>query len=86
MIGSNIRKLVCERMSQLMIPKGGGILDALNVLSNKDQLSAIAKEAAVWVDEVIALVKTAPDNPYKTDEEIAGAILEKFEEAKRGRS
>jgi hypothetical protein len=43
-------------------------------------LSQYAREATAWVEEAIAVVRTAPDNPYATDEEIAGAIPKGIEE------
>ncbi len=43
----------------------------------------MAREATVWVEAAIAVVKTAPDNPYRSDEEIAGAILKGIEEKQK---
>ena len=69
-------------MSRDMVPDGGGFQDAIKSLITPGNIGKVAKEATKWVEEVIQLVKTAPDNPHKTDEEIAGVILDKIEEKK----
>jgi hypothetical protein len=67
--GPNVRKLIVHKMSLLMIPPG-----------SKEP----ARDATAWVEQAIAVVKTAPDNPYGDDDEaIAGAILEGIEAKKR---
>ena len=75
-MGPNEKKLITRKMALIMIPPGGCPLDGFNALTGN--LSEIAKEAMEWVKSAIAVVKTAPDNPYATNEEIAGAILEKL--------
>lgn len=76
MQGPNVRKLIAHKMSLLMVPAGGGLATALQALTKPGNLAAVAKEATAWVEAAIAVVKTAPDNPYGEDDEaIAGAIL-----------
>ena len=78
-MGPNVKKLIVRRMSSQMIPRGGDVLDGFNALMSGD-LPALARKAATWVEEAIAVVKTAPDNPYGDDDEaIALAILEKLQ-------
>ena len=79
MQGPNVKKLITTRMAQLAIPKGGDVLDGFNFLTSPNLIKDAARKATEWVDEAIAVVKTAPDNPFGSDEEIAGAILARFE-------
>lgn len=77
-MGPYVKKLVARRMSTQMIPDGGDVLDCFNALTGGD-LPALARKAHTWVKEAIAVVKTAPDNPYGDDDEaIAEVILEKL--------
>jgi len=76
-MGPNEKKLITRRMAQIMIPPNGDALDGFNALVHGN-LPDIAREAIAWVRDAIETVKTAPDNPYQTDEEIAGAILERI--------
>lgn len=78
--GPNVKKLIAHRMSTIMIPPGGGFKDGVKALLDIDGLKKVGKEASAWVEEAIALVKQAPDNPYGDDDEaIAGEILRQVE-------
>lgn len=77
-IGPNVRKLIAHKMSVDAIPPGGGLMTGVEFLLDKNRVVNSAKVATKWVEDAIALVRTSPDNPYKTDEEIAGAILDKL--------
>lgn len=83
-IGPNARRLIARKMALLAIPVGSGkdsFSRGLEVITDKDKFSATAHEAAAWAQEAIALMKTAPDNPYGDDDEaIAGAILQAIED------
>jgi hypothetical protein len=86
--GPNVKRLIAHKMSLLLIPPGSG-KNALGVglagLAKPGNLVAVAREATAWVEEALAVVKTAPDNPYGEDDEaIAGAILEGIEARKKG--
>lgn len=88
--GPNVKKLVCKKMSLILVPAGTGspFAHALGALTDPARLKAAAKEATEFVEAAIAVVKTAPDNPYGDDDEaIAAAILKGIEEreAQRGR-
>jgi spore coat polysaccharide biosynthesis protein SpsF (cytidylyltransferase family) len=65
-----------------MIPPDGGLADGIRELSSAENIGKRCREATAWVEEALAVVKTAPDNPYADDEAIAGAILEKIEKRK----
>lgn len=80
--GPNVNRLIIHKASMNAVPAGGGIHAALSFLLNGEKRKAGFASAEKWVMEAIAVVKTAPDNPYKTDEEIAGAILAKIKERK----
>lgn len=77
--GPNVKKLIIRRMSMLMIPSGGGLVDGLQALSSKESILGFTQEAIKWVEEALEVVKTAPDNPYGDDNEaIAGEILQQL--------
>ncbi|MHC4300918.1 MAG: hypothetical protein ACYS7Y_26895 [Planctomycetota bacterium] len=79
-MGPNVKKLVARRMSQLMIPPGGGFADGIKAIQTMD-LPKVGREATAWVMEAIQAVKDAPGGgDYGDDEAIALAILEKCEE------
>lgn len=86
-IGPNVKRLIVRKMSLLAIPTGSGKTSfALGVeaLTNRGKFSSIAAEASDWVRKAIAVMKTAPDNPYGDDDEaIAEAILAGIEERER---
>lgn len=74
--GPNIKKLIIEKMSASAIPAGGGLAAGIAFLSSVANIIAAAREATAWVEQAIAVFKTAPDNPFGDDDEaIAGEIL-----------
>lgn len=85
-LGPNVKKLIVHKMSLLMVPPGcgNGLQTALAALTKPGNLVAVAREATQWVEAAIAVVKTAPDNPYGDDDEaIAETILQGVENKKR---
>lgn len=80
--GPNVRKLIVHKMALLMIPPGtpNAFQAGITALSTPGSIAAKAKEAAAWVEQAIAVVKTAPDNPYHDDEAIAAEILQRVAE------
>lgn len=85
-IGPNVKSLIARKMSLLAIPVGSKnpLAAGLEALTRRGKFSSIAAEASAWVQQAIAVVKTAPDNPYGNDDEaIAGAILKGIEERER---
>ena len=83
MQGPNVKRLIAHKMSLLAIPPGGGLKDGIEFLSSKEKIVQAAKGATAWVEDSIAVIKTAPDNPFKTDEEIAGEILRRIDEERK---
>lgn len=82
-IGPNVRKLIAHKMSLIAIPSGSGqdaFAIGLNAISDRDRFTSIAKEARLWVENALSIVKTAPDNSFNDDEEIAGHLLAKIAE------
>jgi len=85
-MGPNVKKLITHKMSRDAIPDGGGFADGLSFLSNPERMAKAARAATEWVEHAIAIVKTAPDNPYGDDDEaIAGEILRQIDERKAKR-
>jgi hypothetical protein len=85
--GSNVRKLIVHKMSLLAIRPGSesGLGQMTDFLKSPDRMMAVAREATDWARGAIAAVKTAPDNSYGDDDEaIAGEILRRVEEIKKG--
>lgn len=86
-IGPNVKRLIIRKMSLLAIPIGSGddgFSLGLEALTNRGKFTSIAAEASDWVRKAVAVMKTAPDNPYGDDDEaIAGAILKGIEERER---
>jgi len=82
--GPEVKKLICHRMSQLMIPSGGGLLDGIRALSSPESIGNYAREATTWVEKAIATVKAAPDNSWGNDDEaIASEINRQIDQRKR---
>lgn len=82
--GTNVKRLIIERMSTVAVQGGDGSIGAVVAfLTSPVGLGPAAREATAWVATAIAAVKAAPDNPYGDDDEaIAGEILRQIE-AKR---
>lgn len=85
-MGPNVKKLIAARMALILIPNGSAepFLVGVRALQDRDKIAAAWKEAAQWVEDAIAVVKTAPDNPYGDDsEEIAGVLVQKIDERRQ---
>ena len=77
----NVRKLIVRRASVLAVPAGGGLSDAIAVLSNPKLLASHILQATAEIEASIAAVKSASDNPYGDDDEaIAAEILRQLDE------
>lgn len=75
----NIKRLLAYKVSRDAIPAGGGLAAGLDFLMNTERIVEVSRNALAWIDAAIAVVKTAPDNPYGDDDEaIAGAILDQL--------
>ena len=74
--GPNVKKLIIRFIAKEAVPDGGGFVDALRVLADKERIVNAAKNATVLAFEAIDLVRAAPDCEWTTDEEIAQQIVE----------
>ncbi len=90
-LGPNVKALLTERWAQLMTDRAGhaggefGKVSAIAARIAEGQgqnLKSDMREAFEWVKQVMTMVRSAPDNPWKTDEEIAGEIMRRIK-AKR---
>lgn len=82
-IGPNVKKLIIRKMSLDAIPPGGGFQDGIEFLAS-NRLAESGRNAAEWVQQALAVFKTAPDNPYGDDDEaIAGELLRRIEEMQK---
>lgn len=82
-IGPNAKKLLSYRMAQLAIPDGTPhpIAAGARAILDPGRFAQLSREAADWVQAAIAVVKTAPDNPYGEDDEaIAGELVRRLED------
>ncbi len=76
-MGPNERQLIIQKFVRDSIPADGGIIDGLRALCN-EEMPRQMEEAATWVAKAIDIIMTTHDNPYKTWEEAAQAILDKL--------
>lgn len=82
-IGPNAKKLLAHFIAREAVPSGGGLADGLNFLTDPERRRQGIEQAMSNLNAALAVVKSAPDNPYGTDDEaIAAAILERVENAK----
>ncbi len=82
-MGPHVKRLVCQYASVLAVPPGGGMKEAIATFTTPGKLQANLREACKWVEDKLAAVKAAPDNPFGDDDEaIAKHILEKIDERK----
>lgn len=82
-IGPNVKKLIIHKMSLIAIPVGSGDRSLELGIQAITNMKPVYQEARDWVEAAIALVRVAPDCPYTTDEEIAGAILQGVDNRRR---
>ena len=59
------------------------IMHAMAFLTSKDKIIDGFRQASIWVFTAIDAVRSAPDNTYGSDEEIAGEILRRIEERRK---
>ena len=87
-IGPNVKKLIIHKISLDAIPPGGGVIDGLKFLTDKERISKTIRESNEWVKQTILMVRSAGEpNSFKnsSDEDIAGEILRKIEEKRNDR-
>lgn len=79
-MGPQVKRLFFRLLAREAIPPGGGVGDGVEFLQNSDRMKAGHKEALKKLNAFIWLMWTAHDNPYKTDEEFAAALIERLDE------
>lgn len=80
-LGPNTRRLLAHFIAREAVPSGGGLADGLNFLADPERRRSGIGKAISDMEAALAVVKTAPDNPYGDDDEaIAAAILAKIED------
>ena len=83
--GANITKLITKFIAREAVPSGGGISSVLEFFQNPERRKQVLEAAETKAIQAIALIKTAPDNPYGNDDElIAGELLKKIAERNAG--
>lgn len=76
-LGPNMKRLLAAFAARISVPPGGGMADAIAVLTTPGRLQEVTREALKQADIAVAAMRAAPDNPYGDDEEtIAGALME----------
>lgn len=86
--GKNVTQLMTRFLAVEAIPSGGGFEDGIEFFVNAERRKQVIEAAKIKTLQAIALVKTAPDNPYGDDDElIAGELLRRIAErdAQRGK-
>jgi hypothetical protein len=74
---SNLRRLVIFRASQLAV-EGKSSADVSREVIDSRGASLVrnARDAALWVQDAITAIRSAPDgNPQWSDEDVAGQII-----------
>ena len=73
--GPHVKRLICHRMAQLIIPRNGGMSDGVKAFANPGKLGAVARAATDWVFAAIDMVKQAPGSTWTDDEAVAAEIM-----------
>ena len=82
--GTNVTKLITQFIAREAIPSGGGVASTVEFFQNPERRKQVLEAAEAKAIQAIALIKTAPDNPFGNDDElIAGELLKKIAERKR---
>lgn len=81
--GLNMRKLLAAFIALESVPPGGGLAAGLRFVQDSEYRKQVLARVDARLRAAIEVVKTAPDNPYKNDEEIAAAILAEIERNKQ---
>lgn len=78
--GPNMSRLIVHKMSVDAVPSGGGIQSAIDFIMG-GQFEKSAKDASVWALRSVEAVLAAPDfTGDRTEEGVAGMILQKLDE------
>lgn len=84
--GPNFMRLALEKVSRDAIPPGGGMAAGIDFFSDPKRIRETTAAAFEWAEQVIDVMRAAPDNPHGDDEEIlAGVILDELERVRSNR-
>ena len=79
--GPNVTKLITKFIAREAVPPGGGLASALEFFSNEELRKQVLDDAENKAMQAIQLIKSAPDNPFGSDDEqIASELLSKIQE------
>lgn len=78
--GPNTKRLFSEFVANAAIPNDGGIDHGLKFFTDREYRKRVLETATQNTILAIDVVRSAPDNPHATDDEIAAAILQKLKE------
>jgi hypothetical protein len=67
-LGPNMKKLLARVVARKSIPPGGGMADAINIITTPGALLEVTRVSLDWTDQAIQAVRSAPDNPYGNDD------------------
>ena len=77
----NVTKLITRFIAREAIPPGGGLMDGVEFLIDRERRKQVLESAESKALQAIQLVRSAPDNPFgNDDEQIAGELLKKIKE------
>lgn len=82
--GKYVTKLITRFFIIEIIPKGGGVDDALKYFQDREHRKRVTDAAEKKAIAAIELVKTAPDNPFGDDDERIAQALLSLDEKRRG--
>lgn len=83
-MGPNVKRLIVERMSTIIVSKGHKLHQVIGQLSDAKNIQNVAKEATVWTQNAIKILRdtTGIDQSWD-DEKIAGEILARLDRRKK---
>lgn len=84
--GPDVVKLLSRFIARNVISSSGGLAEGIEFFKDPEHRRQVTEKAEIEMAAALRLVKAAPNNPYKSDEEIAGALLEKIEAKERGKN
>lgn len=82
--GPNVTKLIIRFVAREAAPPGGSLQGVIDFIKDQKRRKRVLLTAELQALGALALVKSAPDNPYGNDDEaIAGMLLEKISERQK---
>lgn len=82
-MGANVKRLLAIFVARIAIPDGGGLADGIALFTTPGRLSEVNRKAMGQVEQALAAMKAAPDNPYGDDDEVIAAAIVQAVEARQ---